>query len=136
MEYVNQTNYEPKLGRKFRKRSKVQLAEYQPLQKMLANLTIAGLNASARQALEFYDGNVDQEIDIPILPRHITPDINEVHQVAKHFARQKQEIENRVFEARQKHLQELRAARKAQAASNPPSGAPGSGGGVSAPAAP
>lgn len=123
--YVNLNTYVPKKGRTVKGKSLTQLAEYQPLQKMLANLTIAGLNSSARQALEFYDSNVDGEIDIPILPRHITPDITEVHEVAKHFAAQKQKIEDRVREEREKHHQKLLEARAA--ASQEPSKAPPNG---------
>lgn len=102
METVNQTNYKPKAGRKVKGKTLVQLAEYQPLQKMLANLTIAGLNASARQAMEYYDGNVGDPIDIPLLPRHIAPDIQSVHEVAKYFGDQKRIIEERVQNAREK----------------------------------
>lgn len=106
METVNQTNYKPKEGRKTHGPSLTQLAEYQPLGKMLNNLTIAGLNASARQALEYYDGNIDQEIDIPLLPRHISPDPVSVYEAARYFQEQKRKIEHRVREEHEKRVQE------------------------------
>lgn len=99
--YVNQTNYVSKSGRKVIGKSLTQLAEYQPLQKQLANLTIAGLNTSARQAMEYYDSNVSDSIEIPLLPRHISPDIVDVHRASQFFAARKQEIEERVRKARQ-----------------------------------
>lgn len=114
---VNQTNYPGARGRAIKGASATQLAEYQPLQKMLANLTIAGLNASARQALEFYDSNVPEEIDFPLLPRHVSPEITEVHQVSLQFAQRKLEIENRVRAARERHVareKELQAQRIAE----------------------
>lgn len=100
MKFVNQVTYKPKKGRAIVGKSLTQLAEYQPLHKMLANLTIAGLNSAAKQALEFYDSNDPNAVEIPLLPRHITPDITEVHQVAQVFAQRKAEIESRVRAAR------------------------------------
>jgi len=112
METVNQTNYQSKEGRKTRGPSLTQLAEYQPLGKMLNNLTIAGLNASARQALEYYDGNVDEPIDIPLLPRHISPDPVSVYEAAKYFQEQKVKIETRVREEHEKNVQRQILAEK------------------------
>lgn len=114
MKTVNQTNYQPKDGLVIKGKSLTQLAEYQPLQKMLANLTIAGLNSSAKQALEFFDGNVNEEIDIPLLPRHIAPDIVSVHEAAMFFQQQKQKIEDRVREEREAHVEKLRAAQQTE----------------------
>lgn len=128
MKIVNQLNYVPKQGRKVKGKTLTQLAEYQPLQKMLANLTIAGLNASARQAMDFYDSHRGpDDVDIPLLPRHISPDITDVHRVSQYFAAKKQEIEDRVRSARELQVEKLRAAQ--QAGSSPPSGGPGSGAG-------
>lgn len=107
---VNQTNYKPKEGIKYPKRTKTQLTDYQPLEKMLANLTIAGLNASAKQSLEYYDTIVGEKVDIPLLPRHIAPDINEVHMVSRQLQVQKQLIEDRVREAREQEVQKAIAA--------------------------
>ena len=74
--YVNQQTYRVKVGESPVGRSLTQLAEYQPLHKMLANLSLAGLNAAAVQAQEFYDSNRGpDDVDIPLLPRHLTPDI-------------------------------------------------------------
>lgn len=127
MKTVNQTNYVPKVGRKTKGRSLTQLAEYQPLGKMLNNLTIAGLNASARQALEYYDGNVGDEIEIPILPRHISPDPVSVYEAAKYFEQQKQKIEDRVRQEHDKKVKEQIAEserkvaeEKAKAGGSPP----------------
>jgi len=106
METVNQTNYKPKPGRAVKGKSLTQLAEYQPLSKMLANLTIAGLNSSAKQALEFYDGNVEEAIDIPLLPRHISPDVTSVFEAAQFFEGQKQKIEQRVRDEHERKVQE------------------------------
>lgn len=106
MNTVNQTNYIPKNGRNTKGPSLTQLAEYQPLGKMLNNLTIAGLNASARQALEYYDGNVGDAIDIPILPRHISPDPVSVYEAAQYFQQQKEKIEMRVREEHEKKVRE------------------------------
>lgn len=127
MNTVNQTNYVPKTGRKTKGPSLTQLAEYQPLGKMLNNLTIAGLNASARQALEYYDGNIDQEIDIPLLPRHISPDPVSVYEAAQFFQGQKNKIEERVRQEHEKRVQEQIAENdrkvaqaKAKAGGSPP----------------
>jgi len=125
MDTVNQSNYSPKEGIKSGGRSRTQLAEYQPLDKMLANLTIAGLNASAKQALEYYDGNDGGEIDIPLLPRHINPDINSVHAAAKYFAEQKQRIEDKVRLLREKRIQEEIRKQAESAKQNPPGGVSG-----------
>lgn len=134
MRIITQANYKSTRGEKPRGKSLTQLAEYVPLQKMLANLTIAGLNAANRQALEYYDSNRGpDDVDIPLLPRHINPDITEVSMVASHFAEQKMIIEERVRLRHEEEVEKARAAQQAEA--NPPPGAPGSGGGVSAPAA-
>lgn len=116
MTTVNQTNYEPKSGRQTKGPSLTQLAEYQPLGKMLNNLTIAGLNASARQALEYYDGNVGEPIDIPLLPRHISPDPVSVYEAAQYFQEQKEKIEMRVREEHEKKVQEQIAESERQIA--------------------
>lgn len=132
MKIVTVMDYESTRGEKPKGRTLTQLAEYQPMQKMLANLTIAGLNSAAKQAMEFYDSHRSaDDVDIPLLPRHISPDIVDVQKVAAIFAERKALIEEKVREARERQVKELRAAQ--QAASKPPSGAPGSGGGVSAP---
>jgi hypothetical protein len=108
MEIITQADYKSSRGEKMYGKTLTQLAEYQPLQKQLANLTIAGLNSMARQAMEFYDSHKGpDDVDIPLLPRHITPDIVSVHQIAEQFAERKAEIEERVRLAREKQLQAL-----------------------------
>lgn len=132
MRFVNVVTYSPKRGEVVKGKPLTQLSEYQPLSQQLANLSIAGLNAMAKQALAFYDSDKGpDDVDIPLLPRHISPDITEVQRVAEYFGHQKQLIEEKVRQKREERIEKLRAAQ--QAASNPPSGAPGSGGGVSAP---
>lgn len=107
---VSQLTYKSTRGEKLVGKSLTQLAEYQPLQKMLANLSIAGLNASARQAMEFYDSHRGpDDVDIPLLPRHITPDIVSVHEAAQHFAERKALIEERVRAAQAAHVEKLRS---------------------------
>lgn len=124
MKIITQANYKSKRGEKMYGKTLTQLAEYQPLQKQLANLTIAGLNSMARQAMEFYDSHKGPEdVDIPLLPRHITPDIVSVHRVAEHFAQKKAEIEEAVRSAREKQLQALRE-RQATAAGGTPAETP------------
>lgn len=112
MEFVDQATYKSTRGEKPVGRSLTQLAEYQPLQKMLANLTIAGLNSMAKQAMEFYDSHRGpDDVDIPLLPRHITPDIVSVHRLAEEFGKRKQEIEDRVRAAMEQNVQaEVKAA--------------------------
>lgn len=109
MKIVNVMNYVSSRGEIPKGKTLTQLADYQPLQKMLANLTIAGLNSAARQAMEFYDSNRGpDDVDIPLLPRHISPDIVDVQRVALHFAARKQLIEEKVRDARDAHIAKLR----------------------------
>lgn len=133
MKFVNIVTYKRGEPRKFVGKTLTELAEYQPLQKMLANLTIAGLNVSARQAMEFYDSNVPDKIDIPVLPRHISPDIVDVHQAALHFRAAKLEIEARVRAAHEKaEAEKLLAAQQQKLGTSRASG-PEQGGGQSPP---
>lgn len=121
---VTQANYKSMRGEKMYGKTLTQLAEYQPLQKQLANLTIAGLNSMARQAMEFYDSHRDpDDVDIPLLPRHITPDIVSVHAVAEQFAQRKAEIEERVRNAREKQIEAVKE-RMANAAGGTPAETP------------
>jgi len=115
MKTVNVMQYVSKRGEIQKGKTLTQLAEYVPLGKMLANLTIAGLNASARQAMEFYDTfRSEGDVEIPLLPRHISPDIVDVLNASKFFAQQKQLIEDRVKAAMSKRVEELRLAQQAK----------------------
>lgn len=111
MKITTQANYKSKRGERMMGKTTTQLAEYQPLQKQLANLTIAGLNSMAKTALEFYDSHRGpDDVDIPLLPRHIAPDITSVQILAEQFGQRKQEIEERVRANHEKRVEALRAA--------------------------
>lgn len=119
MKFVNVVTYKPKKGEVQKDRTQItQLAEYKPFQHMLADLTISGLNTSAKQAMAFYDSNKGpDDVQIPLLPRHVSADITEVQRVAQYYAGQKQKIEDKVRELREKRIEELKEkARLAQQA--------------------
>lgn len=119
-----------RIGHAFKSRTKTLALGYVRLEDRLAQIQLAGLNtlmAADRKQL-LYDG-IDEDSLPPPLPRHFEPDIADVSELYRAYRSHRIEI---VQAAKEKMLEKQALAAKQQAA-NPPSGAPGSGGGVSAP---